>query len=200
VDYKSFFCPANKIRKPDDARFWQFSYVGSIPGATPSAGPVTCVDESTLSVTQQQTNYRVLAYNYMFERLNSATPPVSMYAGKLLLNGAKPTWITKISSLSNSSSTVMIVDNIMSQYQALAPDYKTPATGCNFDHILGGLNTWGILDSTNHLSRQNEPGVTVGKDAAGGNHAYADGHVEWKNRREIKCLYQLTAGSPFFWW
>lgn len=204
VDYKSFFCPANKIRKPDDARFWQYSLLGSnpglYPGANPSAGPVTCLDESTLTLTQVRTNYRVMAYNYMFERMDRSTPPQSINR-PTLLNGTKAIWITKISSLTNSSSTYMIVDNTLSAISAVAPDYnKAPASGCNFVEVSGGLRNWGIYDSTNHLARQIEGGLGTRKDAAGGNCAFADGHVEWKNRREIKCLYQLNSGTPYFWW
>ena len=199
VDRKSFFCPANKIKKSDDARFWQFTYVGSIPGATPSAGPVACVDESTLSIATQMANYRVMSYIYLFERLNYATPPVSVY-GTTLLNGARAIWITKITTLKNSSATVMIADNTMSQSQADPADYnKTPSGGCNFQHIIGGgLNNWGIEDSSNHFARQNEPVTNPpGKDLAGSNIAYADGHVSWKNRKEIHC--QILLGH-YAWW
>lgn len=204
VDYQSFYCPANKLKKPDDARFWQYSLlmsnIGLYPaGTNPSAGPVECIDETRLTLSQQKTNYRVLSYLYMFDRYNTNTnPPTSMYAGRTLLNGMKPIWITKISALTNSSATLMITDNTISQYTALSPEYnKAPASGCNFDHVTGGLLTWNIYDSSNHLARQRDGVNGTGRDITGGNCVFADGHVVWKNRTEIKC--QINMGQ-YFWW
>jgi prepilin-type N-terminal cleavage/methylation domain-containing protein/prepilin-type processing-associated H-X9-DG protein len=204
VDYKSYFCPANRIKKTSDARLWQFSLLASTPGKwgspTPKTGEVQLLDESTLTETEKRTNYRVMSYNYLFDRYNTATPPVSVYS-PTLRNGERAKWITKISSLTNSSATVMIADNMMSVNAASDTDYtSTPPGGCQFERIHGGLWDWGIEDASNHLARQDEPVATPpapGKDLAGGNLAYADGHVSWKNRKEVKCLYQLTT---YAWW
>ncbi len=204
VDYKSFFCPANKIRKSDDSRFWQFSWIGAgdyLPAAPANmTESVMLRDESKLSESRQKELYRVMAYNYLFDRINTTvTPNVSRY-GATLRNGTKATWVTKLTTLPNSSATVMIMDNMMSVTPASNTDYTSPpaGTGCQFEHIHGGLWNWGIEDSSNHLSRQNEPVTNPpGKELAGGSIAYADGHISWKNRKEVHCLYQLTT---YAWW
>jgi prepilin-type N-terminal cleavage/methylation domain-containing protein/prepilin-type processing-associated H-X9-DG protein len=202
VDYKSFFCPANKLRKSDDARFWQFGWLGSHlgdypAGTNPSAGPVGCIDESRISTTDQKTHIRVLAYIYMTDRFTDDTGTTSVYAGRKLLNGMNPIWIRKLTDLANSSATIMIADNTLSTTSANTTDYNTsPTSGCNFVEVGGGLQSWGIWDTSNHLARQSESGTTR-KDVLGGNCAYADGHVSWKNRKEIKC--QINMGQ-YFWW
>jgi prepilin-type N-terminal cleavage/methylation domain-containing protein/prepilin-type processing-associated H-X9-DG protein len=192
VGRKSFFCPANKTRNPDDDRFWQYSLNPKV------------ADDTLLSTSVQKTNFRVLSYIYMFDRLNTTvSPPVSMYRDTArLLTGLTPIWITKLSFLRNSSSTVMMADNTESQYPADSSDFnKAPTTGCNFGEIQGGLWTsFTIYDTSNHFVRQQDGTVSPPnwKDVAGANIAYADGHVVWKNRREIKC--QIKLGLPYYWW
>jgi prepilin-type N-terminal cleavage/methylation domain-containing protein len=204
VDNKSFFCPANKIRKSTDARFWEYSLLASTPSLwgspNPSAGEVQLLDESTLTTAVQKANYRVMSYNYLFDRYNTAAPPVSMYL-PTLLTGEKAKWITNLTTLTNSSATVMIMDNIMSVNPASNTDHTSPpsGTGCQFEHIHGGLWTlWGIEDSSNHLARQNEPVTNPqGRDLAGGDCGYADGHVSWEGRKEVRCQYLL---GHYAWW
>lgn len=203
VDYKSFYCPSNKLRKSDDGRFWQFSWIGDSdyqpPAPSPITGPLELRDESRLSETRQRQEFRVMSYNYMFDRVNySTSPPTSQYPNRLI-SGIKPIWIRKLTTLSNSSATLMIVDNIISDRTGTpASGYnQAPAGGCNFSEVTGGLMGMGqVYDSSNHFARQSEPGSNR-KDVSGGNTAYADGHVEWKNRNEIKTQIQF---GPYFWW
>ncbi len=203
VEYKSFYCPANRFKNSDDGRFWQFSWVGDAdyqpPAPSPITGPLALRDESRLSEARQREEFRVMSYNYMFDRLNYGTnPPSSRYPNRLL-NGARPVWIRKITALTNASATLMIADNIVSQYSGTpASDYKlAPAGGCNFTEVAGGLySMYGIYDRANHIARQSESGSSR-KDAAGGNMAYADGHVEWKKRNEIRT--QILFGQHFWW-
>ena len=197
IDRRSFDCPGNK-RSTDDARFWQFTWID--PAANPAAGPVPLRDETGLSETAQRNNYRIMEYIYMFDRIDtSANPPASMYAGLRLVTEAEPTWVTKITNLSNSNVTVMIADNTLSAIIATsASDYnKAPAGGCNFTEVKGGLyDEWGIYDTSNHLSRQYD-GNGNRRDVAGTNIGYADGHVIWRNRNEIQCRILL---GQYFWW
>ena len=189
VDRKSFFCPANKQKNPEDDLYWQYSY-------SPKG-----IDDTTLPAATQKRNFRVLSYIYMVDRLDTTvSPPVSRLR-PTLLNGTKAIWITKLSSLTNASATYMIADNTQSAVQALTTDYNTaPASGCNFSEIQGGLFIdHGIYDSSNHFMRQTD-GNSTRKDVAGANCAFADGHVSWKNRKEIKCQYQLANNTPFYWW
>lgn len=207
IDYKSFDCPANKNKTTDDGRLWQFSWINgplySPAAPTPITGPITHRDESVLpewSATSnacQRKQYRVMEYIYMFERLNGAGG--SMYANQRLLNGMEPTWIRKLTQLTNSSATVMIADNIISANPATASSgyNASPTGGCQFTDISGGLADMGILDNSNHMSRQSDGTNPSRRDVAGGNIGYADGHVIWKNRREIKTQIYL---GHYFWW
>lgn len=202
VDYKSFYCPANRFKNSDDGRFWQFSWVGDsdyLPAAGTISGPLALRDESRLSEQRQREEFRVMSYNYLFDRVNyTSNPPVSRYPNRLL-NGARPIWIRKLSTLTNSSATLMIVDNVVSQLSGTAASSYTlaPNGGCNFTEVAGGLySMYGIFDRANHLARQPETGSNR-KDVAGANMAYADGHVEWKRRNEIKTQIQF---GQFFWW
>ena len=203
IDYQSFNCPANKVRKSDDGRFWQFSWIGDgdyrPPAPSPITGPLELRDESRLSETRQRQEFRVMSYNYMFDRMDySQSPPRSRYPDRLI-SGIKPIWIREITTLSNSSATLMITDNIISQYSGTsASGYcQAPAGGCNFSEVTGGLMGMGeVYDSSNHFSRQSEPGSTR-KDVSGGNMAYADGTVINFTRSELKTQIQF---GPYFWW
>ncbi|MBN2512961.1 MAG: type II secretion system protein [Sedimentisphaerales bacterium] len=190
VDNKAFFCPVNKMKKSDDARFWQYTWVGDSDGPPRSAGnrPIPLWDESTLTIQRQKTEFRVLSYVYMFERLDTAGN--SMYAGITeLRTGEKPVWIRKMSDLRNSSGTVMIADSTISQ-----------VLNDNFDKITaGGLySMYGLYDTTNHLSSKRSGTGTNGFIPTGGNVAFADGHVIWRDYPDqLKCRLQL--GQYFYW-
>jgi prepilin-type N-terminal cleavage/methylation domain-containing protein/prepilin-type processing-associated H-X9-DG protein len=199
---ESFDCPGNK-RSVLDARFWQFSWVGDPDFQPPAPGivtsPIELRPETGLSEARQRQEIRVMEYIYLFERMNNANPPVSMYGNRRLLSGREPIWITKITTLANSSATVMIADNTVSQTSATsASGYNAaPPGGCNFVEIQGGLwSMYQIYDMSNHLSRQHDGGAAR-RDVSGANIGYADGHVIWKNRSEIKCQIQL---GQYFWW
>ena len=73
-DNDVFFCPANKKKKATDARFWQFSWLGS--GASPAGGgpfpnEVALMDEDGLRPDQQRGYYRVPPYLYMFDKYDA---------------------------------------------------------------------------------------------------------------------------------
>jgi len=191
IDHKSFFCPVNKLKKSDDARFWQYSWVGAADGPPrPANGttPVPLKDESNLTVTRQKELFRVLSYVYMFERLN--TSGTSMYAGiTQLRTGEKPVWVKKMSDLRNASATVMIADSTISQ-----------TLNDNFSQITaGGLwSMYQIYDTSNHLSTSRSGTGTNNVVPSGGNVAFADGHVIWRDYpEELKC--RLLLGQYFYW-
>ena len=50
IDYKSFFCPVNRIKKSDDVRFWQFS----IYAVVHNLNPAPLKDESKISLADQR--------------------------------------------------------------------------------------------------------------------------------------------------
>ena len=177
-----FFCPANRMKKHDDARFWQFTWVSSSPA------PVPIQDESVLTEAEQRSYYRVLPMIYMFDRYDNSGDSVL----PVILEDDKPAqWIQKLAKVRNSSSQIMIMDAVISQ----SNEY-------NFFAITAGgigAKSHGTLkDNTNHKSRRTirfEPGS--GPEPAGANIGFADGHVEW--RKFNKMEHQVTWGM-WFWW
>lgn len=190
IDHKSFFCPANKLKKSDDARFWQYSRVDQSDGprSRPGGGPIPLADESKLTIQRQKELFRVMSYVYMFERLN--TSGASMYASIAeLRTREKPVWIKKMSDLRNASGTVMIADATISQVE-----------NDNFDQIMaGGLwSKYGIYDTSNHFSSRRSTIGLKGYLPSGGHVAFADGHVVWRDYPDqLKC--RLLLGMYFYW-
>jgi prepilin-type N-terminal cleavage/methylation domain-containing protein/prepilin-type processing-associated H-X9-DG protein len=186
VDYRSFFCPVNRLKNPDDARYWQYWWVTNDPQGADLHSPVQHRDESKLTLQQRRSYYRVLPYIYMFDKLNSSG---NSTLPDRLDSGEKATWISKISELRNASSTIMIMDAVIS-------DGNTT----NFSDIRtgGAWPIFGIPDSTNHLTKRNVIGGTSSQFLPeGGSLGFADGHVEW--RPFDKMEHRLTWGQ-WFWW
>lgn len=176
-----FFCPANRYRKPDDARFWQFSL---IPAG--NFDPVPLMDESGLSLDELKTNYRVMPSVYTFDKIDPTT-------GSSILPVRAPSnsdliWIRKLNNLRNSSTQVMIMDPVISN-----------SNDWNFFEVNGG--SWAKyqeLDRTNHALRQTiHSGANSGIKPAGANIAYADGHTSWRGFDDME--HRVTWGQ-WFWW
>ena len=181
VDYKSYFCPSNKSKKPEDARFWQYSMISS------GSSPVEHRDESTLTISQQKSNFRVLSYIFMFDRFNANG---SSIMPQQLQSGEDAIWVSKTTELKNTGSTIMMMDAIISERNEW-----------QFSEVVGGsLGKYGILDTSNHFSRQmltSSTGANSGPRPSGGNLVFADGHAEWKHFDRIE--YRLQWGQ-WFWW
>lgn len=179
-DNNVFFCSANKTRKPDDARFWQFSLIGTVTGPQPLR------DESGLSIAQQKANYRVPPVLYMVERLKSDG---TSKLPTLLETNKKPQWISKLSKVKNTAGAILIMDNVLSN----ASKDKNVA---DFFQVKGGsYDKYQEYDPSNHKSTTRN---SVGFLPDGANVAYADGHVTWKHFSEMEC--QITTMGPYFWW
>lgn len=188
----TYFCPANKTKVADDARFWQYSWVAS---GGPYPNPVTLRDESTLTAAQQKQYYRVLPYIYMFDKYDSTTG--ASILNKTLVSGEKANWIRKLSDVKAAGAKTMIMDVIISEQN-----------NWNFFNITSGgivaLSGNTLVDSSNHPSRQRlYSGANQGVKPEGSNIAYADGHVAWQDfgpqppNSNIK--HQYTQGQ-WFWW
>lgn len=188
IDYKSFFCPVNRIKSPEDARYWQFSWVYT--WGVDLHSPQQRRDESVLTLAQQKAHFRVLPFIYMFERLDPVTK-VSRLPDKLE-TGEKPNWISKISGLKNASAAIMIMDAVISQNGAEADS--------NFAFITAGgsMADFGIPDATNHLTKRTYPGKPSNYFIPeGANIGFADGHVEARPFDQMKR--RLTWGQVFWW-
>jgi prepilin-type N-terminal cleavage/methylation domain-containing protein/prepilin-type processing-associated H-X9-DG protein len=185
IDYKSFFCPLNRIKNPEDARYWQFRWV--YDWGVDLKVPQRHRDESKLSVTDRQyTYFRVMSYIYMFDKVlanGDSRLPIKLETGE------KPLWIRKISDLKNSSATIMIMDAVISQ----------AGSNSNFSNITGGGSAidFGIADSTNHLTKRSMTANSAELEPEGANVGYADGHVEPKPFKLM--VFKLNWGQ-WFWW
>jgi len=182
-DNQTFFCPANKLKRYDDARFWQFSWLsGSYPN------PVPLRNESGLTTAQLKSYYRVLPYIYMFDRINDNGASV---LEQFLMNPREEAkWIRKLSDVANAGGKVMIIDAVISD--------GTNKNTCRFDELTGGgideLSGGTLRDNSNHFSRQRN---NVGFLPEGSNVSYADGHADWRGFARMNARIQR---GPYFWW
>ena len=181
----TFFCPANKIKSAEDARFWQYSW---LYGSTHES-KVPLRDESGLTPAQQRSYYRVLPYLYMFDKYDA--DGVSILK-QTLETGEKANWIRKLSAVKASGSKPMVMDVMISQAGQNWNFFNITAGG------IGALSGSTLVDSSNHPSRQKLcSGANQGPKPDGSNIAYADGHVDWKKYEDMEIKY--TQGQ-WFWW
>lgn len=193
-----FFCPSNRVKKADDARFWQYSWCLNDWGLSPAEKqrPQTIRDESVLPMDganpSLKSEYRVMPVLYMFYKTPTRTPDI------LPLTSEKHQWIDKINTLHNTSSTIMIMDNLISQGDT------------NFFEITAGgiYAQTGEFDNSNHASRQRiGSGSNQAPKPAGANIGYADGHAEWRHAgsyspatRTFDGIQRRIQLGMYFWW
>ncbi len=188
-DNEIFFCPANRIKKHDDARFWQFTWDAAFMGANLSS-PVPIKEESQLTAAQQRSEYRVLPMIYMFDRYNSSGDSI---LPTTLVDGRKAQWIRKLTKVKSAGSQPMIMDATISQ-----------RNDWNFFNItaggIGGLSMGTLVDTSNHQSNQtiySNTGSQSGPKPEGSNIGFADGHVKWRKFSDMQ--FRLDRGM-WFWW
>ena len=187
-DNKTFFCPANRIKKASDARWWQYSYIET---TAPYPYEVPLRDETVPPILGNEDRYyRVLPFIYMFELENLP---------ETLETGEKATWIKKLSDVKSAGSRIMAMDAIISN-----------ASGTKFSGLLEGGINWvsggTLTDDTNHLSRQTVSAGSQWPKPSGANIAYADGHAEWKSAGnyigpgEFENIKHRVSWGMQFWW
>jgi prepilin-type N-terminal cleavage/methylation domain-containing protein/prepilin-type processing-associated H-X9-DG protein len=205
TDSAVFTCPANKMRKPDDALWWQFSWT---PGGS---SPVPLQNEATLNDNQLRQHYRVLPFIYLFDKYvkvydsgKSLYDPTSAQANppKYTVGGQPMTQVVvrKLADVKAAGSKPMIMDAVVSN-----------SNNWQFSEILSGgvwnLSQQTLADQTNHLSRQIvQVGTNSGPRPEGTNITYADGHSEWKSAGNYvssgnfeNITHRYTYGQ-WFWW
>ena len=203
TDTSVFTCPANKMRKPGDALWWQFSWTSGGPS------PVPMQDESTLTTDQQRANFRVAPYIYLMDRyVREYQNGISLYnpaSGSGLsyfkTNGApmEDYVVRRFSNTKSAGSKEMIMDTIIS------------SSSLQFEGLtVGGiwaLSDYTLKDDTNHLSRIAVTfGTNNGRIPLGTNVAYADGHAAWVKAGQYISTekfeyieHEYTMGQ-WFWW
>ena len=178
-DNEVYFCPANRDKNADDARFWQFSWCEDL------SRPQPLRDESVLSVAEQQSHYRVMPTVYMFDKIDSdgnSTLPATLESGK------DARWISKLSNLKAASASLMLMDTVISDMDEV-----------NFFEITaGGIGQGGFIDSSNHKSSRKFAGTSYVKPD-GANVAYADGHVDWLDFEDMDVQIN-SENTVLFWW
>ena len=197
-DNETFFCPGNRIKKAEDARFWQYSYL--YPGPYPN--PVQIADETVPPISNNLNGYyRVLPYIYMFDKgyIDSSTGQWVSFLPDTLRTGKEANWIRKLSNVKASGSKIMAMDAIISD-----------GTGAKFEELLNGgidtLSDGNLTDNTNHLSRRKTAGGW--SLPSGANASYADGHAEWipagsffDATNEFENIkFQVQTGPMRFYW
>ena len=204
TDTTLFTCPSNKMRKPDDALWAQYTLT---PGG-PS--PMPMQDEDTLSVAQQRANYRVGPYIYFMDRYvreyDSGRSRYDPHAAAPLLNNITVSGppmedlvVRRLSNTKAAGSKKMIMDAIIStstlQFSGLT---------------VGGIDELSdntLTDDTNHLTRGE---VTIGSSQSrkplGANIAFADGHADWQpagqyiGTEEFEYIEHKYTEGQWFWW
>lgn len=189
LDQKEFFCPSERNKVPDDARFWQYSRCPS------STNPVSLLDESALTLQEQHASYRVLPYIFLIDKIDvdpaSANYKKSVRPTGGTLTNPKYEWVRYANRVRNAGSHEMVVDAVI----------ESLATPTRFDQVAGGaVGKYGIYDSTCHLRRQSfSAGATsLGRMPEGGNVGFVDGHVDW--RAKDPDMYRQLNFGQYFWW
>lgn len=190
-DSQTFFCPANKIKKADDARFWQFSLLWDTGEIYPQ--PVPLMDESSMSEDELRNNYRILSYLYMFDRYNPTTG--NSLLKPRLLNDEEANWIRKTTTVTNAGATDMIMDVIVCH-----KDWNF------FKITIGGIpkfsggNLW---DNSNHASQQEIRSADdnqQGPRPDGSQIGFVDGHVSWRSFEDMQPRLKVNNQEIRFWW
>jgi prepilin-type N-terminal cleavage/methylation domain-containing protein/prepilin-type processing-associated H-X9-DG protein len=204
VDWKTFYCPANKLKKGDDARWWQYFWMVETRSGVTS--PIPHQNESVLSLKDKRDKYyRVLGQLFMFDKytVDNTTGKITFnrtMRPEYLVTNEKAKWLFKITDLRNASGTLMVTDATICD-----SSYKFE------DITIGGISTAfpGLTDASNHMSRRLS-GIMNYKLPLGSNMAYVDGHSEWKDMgtwnsatREGNLKLKCRTGSgaaPYYWW
>jgi prepilin-type N-terminal cleavage/methylation domain-containing protein/prepilin-type processing-associated H-X9-DG protein len=191
-DNETFFCPANKMKAADDARFWQFRWLDMTNLGEDYRKKVPHRDEKRLTTDMLRQYYRVLPYIYNFDKYNAQG--VSSFEGRQLEDGRDLSKfvIRRLSDVTASGSKWMVMDVVICDSIQTWNFFSITAGG--IDELSQGT----LWDNTNHQSRQMmRTAAGQGPAPDGGNIGFADGHVIWTQFREMK--HQLTYGM-WFWW
>ncbi|HOK66426.1 MAG TPA: type II secretion system protein [Anaerohalosphaeraceae bacterium] len=184
-DNKTFFCPANKVKRYDDARFWQFSWLGS----GPYPNPVPLREERGLNT---KAYYRVLPYIYMFEAMVDSSGTLrSTQTPELVNPRERAKWIRRISQIQAASSRELIMDAVISNGTNRQTSRFDQLTEGGIDELSGGT----LWDNTNHFARQRN---NVSLLPEGGIVSFADGHAEWRNFSRMNP--RVATNNMWFWW
>lgn len=182
-----YYCPANRYKKADDARFWQYSWILDAFSSEDLTQEVSLRDESELTVTDKKGYYRVMPVLYMFDKLEEEDGDLVSVLDEELVSGKDAKWISKLTNVKGSADAILVMDNVISQ-----------GTENFFEIKVGGAwDYFGVYDTTNHKSTHHIPGSN-NLEPDGANVGYVDGHVDWRDYDDMEIQYQVD--SLRFWW
>ncbi|MHC4557568.1 MAG: type II secretion system protein [Planctomycetota bacterium] len=131
-DRNTFYCPSDRLKKPEMAILWQFSQ--DLPFGTDHG----VVPEPT---TNRENYYRVTSYFWMMDTVNGRQDPPE---GEPLKE-----WVKNL-NCKQPAATDLVTDATLSD--GPDPDQAT------FTEVRGGSwGRWNLYDSTNHLIRGEKP-------------------------------------------
>lgn len=170
---KAFYCPANDWFNEDSQPYWDF---WDSSGFTP---------------------YRALGYFFMLDwrsRNRNSVQPIFIKRNSLgQKEEAEKFWLSKIEE-SQPAQKELVVDITVSDEYVDASEYPMG----NFEyleaaHFRDGMTKWpkAVFPGTSHRKG--------GKQGAGGNVGFLDGHVDWRLFRDMDRRVRED-GGPTLWW
>jgi prepilin-type processing-associated H-X9-DG protein len=173
-----FYCPANEQQKRFLKTNWSYA-IGLGLGGRPDG-------------------YRVLGYAFLWTCSWNGFGSLPIRGGMKETDPPDPTkkWVDSV-YIENPSETELIVDATLSEriyyLTGKAYDLNLFPNG-NFAFIASGGNPYmyGAPDQSSHLKNVNEP--------YGGNIGFVDGHVEWRNFKDMRNRFGNGQNMPMWWW
>jgi prepilin-type N-terminal cleavage/methylation domain-containing protein/prepilin-type processing-associated H-X9-DG protein len=134
---KTFYCPSERKRRPEDPRFWNFSQAYA-----DDYGP-----EPT-DLTLRRSLYRVTGYFFIMDTIVGRSP-----APRTGLNEPAKVWVRRI-TLPRPAAAELVTDTTYSNYYT-----EKRATFIEMPGSAQWLK-WKITDDTNHLAAKGKPSGT----------------------------------------
>ena len=179
-----FYCPSNKGKKADDDRLWKYGHYAH--GWTSAENLRDYPDPPAV-----YSFFRNTGYAWMIDTVEGRKKQIDAFA----LTESQVKWV-KSTACSRASERELIADLVYSDTDSVQIEdkYEDLATGVDikFTGLRAGLwNSFELEDSTSHMRKNDLP--------AGGNIAYADGHVSWKKFEEMEVQF-IIKGYVAAWW
>jgi hypothetical protein len=176
MEKRTFYCPGTAPRFNDD-----YNFLNPYPNSLWAWNPSTAVN-----------GFRIIGYLSAF-----AGPASNPTAFSLTLSNQNTTILPEPPKLNSftylltppNHERVLLADATISENQAGTP--ATPAAAGSFTSVAGGFSVNGV--PVPHMSPH-----LKGNLPAGGNLAFKDGHVDW--RQFSKMSQRATGSSKGFWW
>ena len=173
-DRHIFYCPSWKKR--DNIIFWRYGE-GFPAGTSESYPPGEPTDEK-----DRRDMHRIMGYFWFIDTQSGRrNPPMSPDGG------APKEWVRSVTATKSAPANVELIADVTASN---GPNRETS----DFSKATGGCWTrWNVYDRSNHLKAGSRP--------TGGNILFVDGHVNWRNFKDMQHRwFWQRYGNPCFWW